>query len=969
MNIGTWNVLSWYRPGAALHAVEQLEKNKMDITAIQEVRWPESGSVRVSRSMVYFSGSQQNRHEFGTGFVVADRLVDSLITFEPVSERICYIRFRGTWYNHSFISVYAPTEEHDEDVKDAFYDELEGVIANAPKQDRLVICGDFNAKIGKEAFLKPHVGNYSLHDISNDNGLRLGGLAAANNMMVKSTMFDHKSIHKQTWMSNDGITRNQIDHILINARHGNNIMDVRSLRGIDGDTDHFLVRAKTRERISSTRKGKTTPAIKWDIGKLQEHIHKQAYQDQINNQLGSIEQQGTVEHAWSCIKDAVKSAATATLGTKPKTKRKEWFNGECRRALELRNRSRKIMIQHQTEHNRQQYRDQRAETKRILRREKKKHELEKFQELEQDRLNNRPRKFYQELSNIKKGFQPRGETMIRKEDGNLTTDNNELLREWKQHFDSLLNINNDSGLSPSVYQSAEPLTDDPSYEEVKRAISKLKNNKAPGNDMIPSECLKDGGEILHKRIHRLILLIWENETIPNDWKESIIVPIHKKGDKRMCSNYRGISLISTTYKILANMVLERLKPIAEDNIGDYQCGFRRNRSTVDQIFTIRQSLEKFWEFNRDVHHLFVDFRQAYDSILRVKLWDAMAEIGIPKKLINITKMCINGSRCRIRIGDTLSDVFEVNGGLKQGDAISPILFNIALEKVVRTAGISVELFGRDGPRLLLAFADDIDVAGNSVLTVKDLFTRVETQANQVGLSINEDKTKYMHTSRTGRRDRVGQNVTMGEYNFERVATFKYLGATIAQDNNMIEEIKVRIQSGNKCLYALKSVLASKNISRRTKITIYKTVIRPTVMYASETWTLTKESERKLRVFERRVLRRIFGPLRSPATQQHRIRTNQEILELYKDPDIVQEIKARRLQWAGHVQRQPDSRMVKLAWEGTPIGRRPLGRPRMRWRDNIKADLKTIGIQYDPTLMEDRQQWRKIVQSAKTHPGL
>lgn len=289
----------------------------------------------------------------------------------------------------------------------------------------------------------------------------------------------------------------------------------------------------------------------------------------------------------------------------------------------------------------------------------------------------------------------------------------------------------------------------------------------------------------------------------------------------------------------------------------------------------------------------MDFRQAYDSILRVKLWDAMAETGIPKKLVNITRVCVNGSRSRIRIGDVLADPFEVNRGLRQGDAISPILFNIALDKVIRTAEISVKLFGQDGPRLLLAFADDIDVVGNSVLTVKDLFSRVETQAEQIGLRINEGKTKYMYTSRTERRDRVGQNVTMGEYNFERVATFKYLGATIVQDNNLTEEIKVRIQSGNKCLYALKSVLASKNISRRTKITIYKTVIRPTVMYASETWTLTKDDERKLRVFERKVLRKIFGPLRSPITQQYRIRTNQEISDLYKDPDnIVKEIKAR-----------------------------------------------------------------------------
>lgn len=103
---------------------------------------------------------------------------------------------------------------------------------------------------------------------------------------------NHKSIHKQTRVLNYIITRNQIDHILINARNGNNIMDVRSLRGIYGDIDHFLVHPKVIEQITSTRKENTTSTIKWDIGKLREptRIHKQAYKDHISNRLGTIEQ-------------------------------------------------------------------------------------------------------------------------------------------------------------------------------------------------------------------------------------------------------------------------------------------------------------------------------------------------------------------------------------------------------------------------------------------------------------------------------------------------------------------------------------------------------------------------------------------------------------------------------------------------------------------------------------------------------
>jgi hypothetical protein len=104
--------------------------------------------------------------------------------------------------------------------------------------------------------------------------------------------------------------------------------------------------------------------------------------------------------------------------------------------------------------------------------------------------------------------------------------------------------------------------------------------------------------------------------LPQQWKESIIIPIHKKSDKTDCNNYRGISLLSTAYKILSNILLVRLTPYVNEIIGDHQCGFRRNRTTTDQIFYIQQILEKKWEYDGMVHQLFIDFKKAYDSVKR-----------------------------------------------------------------------------------------------------------------------------------------------------------------------------------------------------------------------------------------------------------------------------------------------------------------------------------------------------------------
>jgi hypothetical protein len=113
--------------------------------------------------------------------------------------------------------------------------------------------------------------------------------------------------------------------------------------------------------------------------------------------------------------------------------------------------------------------------------------------------------------------------------------------------------------------------------------------------------------------------------LPGQWKESLIVPVYKKGDKTDCNNYRGITLLLTSYKTLLNILLSSLDPYIDEIIGDYQCGFRRNRSTTDQIFCVRQILKKKWEYNETVHQLFIEFKKAYDSVRREVLYNILIE--------------------------------------------------------------------------------------------------------------------------------------------------------------------------------------------------------------------------------------------------------------------------------------------------------------------------------------------------------
>jgi hypothetical protein len=135
----------------------------------------------------------------------------------------------------------------------------------------------------------------------------------------------------------------------------------------------------------------------------------------------------------------------------------------------------------------------------------------------------------------------------------------------------------------------------------------------------------------------------------------VVIPIHKKGDKTDCNNYPGISVLTTAYKILSNILLARLTLYVNEVTGDHQCGFRHNRSTTNQIFYIWQILKKKWKYNRMVQQLFIDFNKAYNSVKREVLYNILLEFGIPKKLVKLIKSCLNETYSKVHVGTLLSD--------------------------------------------------------------------------------------------------------------------------------------------------------------------------------------------------------------------------------------------------------------------------------------------------------------------------
>jgi hypothetical protein len=189
----------------------------------------------------------------GTGisffFLVHETVISAVTRVEFVSDRMSYIILRVCWHH---IIVHASAEDKIDDVKDSFCEELECVFVKFPKYNMKILLGGFNAEVDKEDIFKPTIGNESLHEISNDNGVRLVNFATSKNLRVKSMMFPQHNIHKYTWTTPDGKIHNQIGHILVDRRRHLNVLDVLLFRAADCDSEHYLVVAKVRERETSS---------------------------------------------------------------------------------------------------------------------------------------------------------------------------------------------------------------------------------------------------------------------------------------------------------------------------------------------------------------------------------------------------------------------------------------------------------------------------------------------------------------------------------------------------------------------------------------------------------------------------------------------------------------------------------------------------------------------------------------------
>ncbi|XP_061879946.1 craniofacial development protein 2-like [Entelurus aequoreus] len=244
--VGTWNVRTLFQGGRMDQVLKTMRDYRLDILGFSEMRMTGQGCLVIDGATVLFSG-KQDHHTHGVGVILSNCEVQALVGWKPVNERIITARLYTRHAKVTIVQVYAPTEAPSEEDKDAFYSQHQAVLDEIPSYDIKMLIGDLNAKVdGDRRGLNATVGPHGSASSTNDNGERLLMLASTNGLSIGNTFFMHKQIHKMTWVSPGGGTRNELDNICINTRWRSSLLDVRAHRGADVGSDHFLVVGKIR---------------------------------------------------------------------------------------------------------------------------------------------------------------------------------------------------------------------------------------------------------------------------------------------------------------------------------------------------------------------------------------------------------------------------------------------------------------------------------------------------------------------------------------------------------------------------------------------------------------------------------------------------------------------------------------------------------------------------------------------------
>ncbi|KAK3506727.1 hypothetical protein QTP70_018270 [Hemibagrus guttatus] len=891
LSIGTLNVGTMTGKGREL--ADMMERRKVDTLCVQETRWKGSKARSIGAGFkLFYYGVDSNRN--GVGVVLKEEFVRNVLEVKRVSDRVMSLKLEIEGVMLNVVNGYAPQVGCELEEKERFWSELDEVMENIPTGERVVIGADFNGHVGEGNTGDEEVmGKFGVKE-RNLEGQMVVDFAKRMDMAVVNTYFQKREEHRVTYKSGGRRTKTK------------------------------------RSKIEIEKK------TKW--WKLKKEECCEEFRQKLRQALGG---QVVLPDDWETTAEVIRETGRKVLGVSSGRRKEDketwWWNEEVQDSVQRKRLAKKKWDMDRTEENRQEYKELQRRVKREVSKAKQKAYDELYTRLD-------TREGEKDLYRLARQRDQDGKDVqqvrvIKDRDGRVHTSEESVQRRWKEYFEELMNEENEREKRVEGVNSVEQKVDKIRKDEVRKALKRMKSGKEVGPDDIPVEVWKCLGEAAVEFLTSLFNRVLESERMPEEWRRSVLVPIFKnKGDVQSCSKYRGIKLMSHTTKLWERVVEARLRKVVD--ICEQQYGFMPRKSTTDAIFALRILMEKYRHGQRELHCVFVDLEKAYDRVRREELWYCMRKSGVAEKYVRVVQDMYERSRTVVRCAVGQTEEFKVEVGLHQGSALSPFLFAIVMD-------LLSEEVRQESPWTMM-FADDIVIFSESREQVEESLERWRFALERGGMKVSHSKTEYMCVNE---REGSGTVRLQGE-EVKKVQEFKYLGSTVQSNGECGKEVKKRVQAGWNGWRKVLGVLCNRKISARIKGKVYRTVVRPAMLYGLETVSLRKRQESELEVAELKMLRFSLG-----VTRLDRIR-NEYIRGTAHVGHLGDKVREDRLRWFGHVQRRESEYIARRMLDMELPGRRQRGRPKRKYMDGINEDMKLVGASVEDA--EDRDRWREMI---------
>ncbi|KAI8514995.1 hypothetical protein Bbelb_075860 [Branchiostoma belcheri] len=923
---------------------------------------PHTSRPRTGRSD---SVNRKYSQDFLDLLVISKDIYKCLQSINPVSQRILSATFHGN-PETTVTVVYAPTESANTTEKDDFYSTLKDHLERVKPHNKHLVVGDFNARLGMDSHVTHPavIGPHCFYSETNDNGERLVNLCQEHKLRPAQSRFPQPSKRLWTWMHPGGSTQ-QLDHILINGKWLNSLRNCRAYNSVELDSDHRILSVMLVSSLR-TSKGKPCRRPKFNWKKLRTAETKKEFQVELSNRFQGLafdDASTPITKRYGQWEKAVAETAEKVVGKCKPTGAPSWVSERTLKLREERNQAKKRYLLAKTRQAREAWRKLNDSLNNSYRSDELdflNQQLENLQEADKKGDYNTTWKIVNSLAGKGRRPSPR----VKKRDGSAPSSDSELLDEWRLYFADLLN--NDSGppesLPPPADRDLPISTDPPTLEETVKAIQDLKNNKAPGLDCaITGEALQGGGYEMAKSIHTFCTEVFTTLTPPEQWITNVIIPLPKKGDLTLMTNYRGISLMSVAAKVYNKILLMRIREHVDPILRKNQAGFRPSRSCAQQIHILRRIMEGFLSYQLPLTVTFIDFKKAFDCINRRVMFSVLRHYGIPEVIVNAIQVLYYNSKSAVFVDGNISDPFQVTTGVLQGDVLAPFLFIVLIDYLLLESTKGTDSGVVTHPRQSrrhpaqtlndLDFADDIALLESTIPRAQEQLTKTAAAGKQLGLIISVPKTEYMTYN-------CNPQLPLEVYGqpIRHVANFKYLGSMMASSSHDMAKRKSLAWTA---FWKLEKIWRSPSISTSTKLKLFNTTCVTILLYGCESWVITGDMENKLNAFATSCYRVMLNIKRLDHV------SNAWIYKLTNTRPLITMVRQRQLRFLGHALRMPLGEPCRTYALYVPThGKRRPGRQRLDYLGYVRnllgdteGDLRPEDI---ANLAADRRSWGRLV---------